>query len=248
MNNYRSTLTKSVKSYNQMIKLCPDARLTERNKLIELLNVKTGDLIVDAPAGGGFLAQGIKNRGGTPICVEPASEFAALGLTDFLVHVAPLSRLPISNRVADSYGSLAGLHYLPPNELNSFFAEASRVLKPGGVLAVADIQADTSIAEFLNGPVDRLSETGSQGAFFQLGDLSDCMERAAVTPDFEKYVPLVWTFPSEAVMVEFVTLLFGLVKGSPDVIYNEIVSHLDTWSGDKCVCLGWGLIYTAGRS
>ena len=165
-------------SYNAAHALVPDARDTERALLLERLDLRPGLAVLDVPAGGGYVADGLRARVGdlSLVCVEPAAAFAA-GLDRAHRRVrGALERLPFADACFDRVASLAGTHHLESRL--AFFRECRRVLRRGGRFAVADAAADTPVARFLNGPVDRFTTTGHDGRFFADGEAQELLARA----------------------------------------------------------------------
>ncbi|MBY6192912.1 class I SAM-dependent methyltransferase [Marinobacter hydrocarbonoclasticus] len=242
-NGYKDIFDVRGKSYNLAAELCPEARSLERQLLLDLLLPEPGERIIDAPAGGGYLADALSSLGAKPLCLEPSEQFAAGLSSDYQIAIAPMTDMPFVDGYADKLGSLAGLHHLSHSERRCVFSEAFRVLKPGGVIAVADVLADTKIASFLNGPVDRYTSTGHDGLFFSDGEFSDLFASAGFKVASEQYHEFAWSFPDEATMVHFMTQIFGLTKACPDTVYREVTNSLDVRADATGVHVGWGLLY-----
>jgi len=65
--DYQTIFDYRGESYNSASDKYPNARHYERQALIDLLNVTDNHSIIDAPAGGGYLAEGIRESFG-PRC------------------------------------------------------------------------------------------------------------------------------------------------------------------------------------
>jgi len=234
-------------SYNAAHALAPDAREEERKLLLDRLAAADGQRVLDVPAGGGYVADGLRARcrRASIICVEPVAAFAA-GIDPHLARVrAPLAELPFADGSFDRVASLAGTHHL--DDRNAFFRECRRVLRRGGRFAVADAADGTAVARFLNGPVDRLSATGHDGRFFARGEAAALLASAGFTEVVEESTAYHWTFPSHAVLVQFCRLLFGLVRASDEAVACALHDHFAVTSdGDGRVRLPWSLVYAVG--
>lgn len=234
-------------SYNEAHRVAPEARDTERALLLDRLALKPGLRVLDVPAGGGFLADGIRDRGhdGPVISLEPAGAFAA-GIDRAHCRVrGALVRLPFRDASFDRVASLAGTHHL--EDRLAFFRECRRVLRSGGRFAVADAAADTPVARFLNGPVDRFTTTGHDGRFFQRGEAADLLARAGFADVREEHATCAWTFPDRGTLVNFCGLLFGMVRATRDEVGAALHEHFAiTEDAQGHALLPWSLVYATG--
>lgn len=243
---YKDIFDARGKSYNMASRICPSARETERQILVDLLKPCAGEQIIDAPAGGGYLAEALHQAGSIPLCVEPSEEFASALPGDFETFIAPVFSLPFEDGFADKFGSLAGLHHLSTDELLQFFSEAYRVLKPGAVMAVADVLAGSDVARFLNGPVDKYTQTGHDGYFFKEGDFTRYLEDAGFQVESERYHEYAWSFPDDQTMTLYMKKIFGLDRADLDTVYQLVHDYLRVGRDSSGVHVGWGLLYASG--
>jgi SAM-dependent methyltransferase len=233
--------------YNEACKLDPGARAEERRVLIDLLEVQAHHRVCDAPAGGGYLAEGLRPLLHFPsqvVCIEPSTAFSAGIPEGFTFHLAPLKRLPLHDAGVDRVASLAGLHHLA--DKREFMREAHRVLVPGGRFVVGDVLADTPVAAFLNGPVDRYSETGHRGMFLRAHECEELLAEAGFDEIREVHHELSWCFDSEAAMVGYCRALFGLVHASEDQVLAALTDGFDLRREAEAVRLPWSLVYGVG--
>lgn len=233
--------------YNEAGRIQPRARDVERRLLIRLLRVKPHHVICDAPAGGGYLADGLRPlvaRASQIICVEPSRTFAAGIDPSFKAHVAPLDAMPIAEATLDRVGSLAGLHHLADKA--PFFREAHRLLKPGGRFAVGDVLAGTPVARFLNGAVNRYSSTGHHGRFLRSGEASALLRTAGFTRIREEHHEYWWTFESDEQMVRYCQSLFGLTRATQRQVHAALKAAFAIQTGSHETRLPWSLLYAVG--
>jgi ubiquinone/menaquinone biosynthesis C-methylase UbiE len=246
MTDYRRTFDVRGALYNRAGALCPEARAVERRLLVDLLGARPGEILCDVPAGGGYLAAGLVRAapGATIVCLEPSQALAA-GLPRDLPRVrSSIEALALGDESVDRLGSLAGLHHV--EDRASLFDEAYRVLKLGGRCAVADLHAGSAPARFLNGPVDRLTETGHRALFFERGELEACLARAGFRDVVERYSEYAWTFPDRATLVAYCRLLFGLVRADAAEVERLLEHELGVFDAGDRIGLRWSLLYAAG--
>lgn len=231
------------RSYNHAMERFPDARHFERALLLELLQPKAGDFIIDAPAGGGYLADGLSQHGASPVCIEP-SEVFGIPLSDkFETHISHIYSLPDFSHRIDKVASLAGLHHLDESEIQDFFDQSYMAMCDGGVIAVADVMKGTPVAEFLNGPVDKWTETGHDGRFFEKNDFFGFLEKSGFVKISEEHKEFLWVFDDFDGLVDFCRHLFGLVKAKKDEVASVLEELLGVEEFDGGVGLRWSLLY-----
>lgn len=244
--NYTDIFNKRGYLYNQAHKLCPGARNIERELLLNLLKLAPQDIVIDAPAGGGFVVEALQSKVSQTICIEPSHEFASEIPSNLQVFNTPINKIPLPACFATKYISLAGLHHLSREDVRTTFSEANRLLQPDGIIAVADVQDNTAPAKFLNGPVDQYSHTGHRGNFFKSGELKQLLIDSGFRNVHEQYHQFDWVFESRSQMITFVTLLFGMSKASANEVESLIDQHLNVNLDEDKATLTWGLAYASG--
>lgn len=245
VNSYTDIFNARGHSYNEATNFAPNARFLERQLLIDRLCANTNSVVLDAPAGGGYLADGIP-LAKRMYCMEPSYIFGKpLQSSRHQLLNGSLEQMPVKNSCIDRVGSLAGLHHLPSKQV--FFDETYRVLRPKGIVAVADVQVKTPSALFLNDTVNRLTETGHHGIFFEQNEMTLNLEAAGFSHCTEELLKCPWLFDKKEHMVTFCTLLFGLVNASPAAVLSEIENNLNVSTKGGKIQLGWSLVYAVGQ-
>jgi SAM-dependent methyltransferase len=246
LDDYQAIFTARGDAYHEAMTRWPAARAEELKLLLRALQPQSGELLVDAPAGGGYLAAWLP-PGVRYVAVETAAPFFHRCPEDALRRrlLCPLSKIELPDASADVATSLAGLHHEP--DVDAVLEELARVLRPGGRLGVADVQLDSGPDRFLNGFVHAHSRLGHDGAFFD-DSLADRLCAAGLHDVSLAPVPLRWRFPDAPSMVGFVRLLFGVDRATD----AEIGAAIDELLGTEPVAGGgvalrWELLMATGR-
>lgn len=248
MNDYRAIFNRRGHHYTDAVKRHAAARKRERDVLLDFLAARAGETILDAPAGGGYVADGIRALLGDQskvVCVEPAERFAAAIDPAFEVLVAPLEATPLPDASCDAVASLAGLHHF--SDKLPVYLEWFRLLKGGGRVVVADVEAETPPARFLNVYVHRHTPDGHEGFFLRPGDLTRDLERVGFERVEEQHVAVPWIFPDELHMAEFCHSLFCLTGTTPAAVADELSRWIDLERIPDGIQMNWSLRYAIAR-
>lgn len=229
--------------YHRAMAAYPDARAEEFIALLELVRINDGDIICDAPSGGGYLGR-FADKQVKIIHVETSAEFFTLCRpqhNDEKILCAGLEQLPLPDNSLNAVLSLAGLHHM--TEVERFYREAHRLLKPGGALCVADVAAGSRPARFLNEFLDQHCLTGHKGAFLDKDATVRQLESAGFTVEYADTRAYHWRFPSREAMIAFMKDLFGMEHADESTVLRgvEEVLGYENAAGDYCV--PWELLF-----
>ncbi len=224
-------------AYDHAMERFPDARREEFAQAIARAALPAAAVVVDVPAGGGYLARYLP-AGCTWRGHEPCESFGhGAGAPEHR-----LLPLPWEHHSADAALSIAGLHHL--DDKVPLFAELARVVKPGGRFVFADVHEGSAPARFLEGWVHRHNSTGHRGLYpgpHTLGELA----RAGWRVVSAERVAFHWRFANRAAMGEFCHALFDLRRATPAATAATIEAELGVDEFADGVGMRWELFMVA---
>lgn len=215
--------------------LCPDARDSEFRAAVELLDLGHGQHVLDVPAGGGYLNRYL------PASVESTSiDFAATFSQNKEITKCTETNFGVTDNTFDRVICMAALHHV--EDRIGFFCEIKRVLKPTGVLLLADVLASSQQAIFLNGFVNKYSSLGHHGDFLQQRRETTELQNLGFSTktSMRQYN---WLFANELVAHEYLRLLFHLdLDPSPVELTQQLTEIGFTVEKDRAM-LPWSLTF-----
>ena len=129
-------------------------------KAILLAEIKPVDKVLDVGCGTGNLAIAVKKLAGDKgevFGIDPAAEMIEFASNkarkiklDIKFRIGAIENIPFPDNSFDVVLSTLMIHHLPGDELKlKGFSEIHRVLKPGGILLVVDIDPPNTLIAFL---------------------------------------------------------------------------------------------------
>jgi SAM-dependent methyltransferase len=239
---YKGIFDKRAESYHTAMMNCPSARKQEFLNIIDLADIKDGDIVCDIPAGGCYLGCFVR-KNIRMISVETSAEFIKYGKdspSHRKVLCENIGNIPLESNSIDKIVSVAGLHHLIAKD--SFYREAYRLLKPGGIFSVADVRKDSPAARFLNIFVHENNSMGHTGNFIDC-DTKEELELAGFRVDYAKPVNFFWRFSSLEEMSDYYKLLFGIDLANRDQVFEGIKNYIGFEKENGNYCANWELFY-----
>jgi len=221
MNDYSKIFNQRGKEYHEANSLIPWARKKEFGAILDGLEFRPGQLVIDMPSGGGYLQQylpeGIGYRG-----LEVSEVFAKAGSGT----LCSWSKLPLQPESSDFVLVCAAFHHVSLQDRQAFCQEVHRCLKTGGILRIADVQTGEPNARFLNGFVDEHNPNGHRGDFID-EYLYGPIETYGFALDDNRFSAYTWEMDvCLEKSLRFVRLLFGLTLASDEDLENELQKSL----------------------
>jgi SAM-dependent methyltransferase len=233
--NYEEIFRLRGGAYDHAMQLAPEARREEFLLPIEWAGLRAGEIVVDVPAGGGYLRRylpaGVAWRGH-----EPCSSFEA----GREVPDVPLLPLPWPDASADAALSIAGVHHL--EDKRPLFAEVRRVLRPTGRFVLADAHEGSGVSRFLDDFVGRYNSTGHTGIYLGERTRRDLEETGFEVVRAER-VAYAWWFRSRADLGRFARLLFDVRQVDDGEVAEAVERILGTVARDGEIGMRWELYF-----
>jgi SAM-dependent methyltransferase len=231
--NYEQIFAARGSTYDHAMQRWPEARRDDFAVPLGWLEPHPGEVVVDVPAGGGYLRRYLP-QGCRWFGHEPCASFregAPGSGTDLLP-------LPWADDFADAGISVAGVHHLDDKE--PLFRELRRVIRPGGRFVLADVHADSAVARFLDEFVGRYNSTGHAGRYLGNGTLVE-LEAAGWRIERSTRVPFAWWFPDRASVAAYCRMLFDMRDIDDDELLAGIDAHLGLCTKDGSTGMRWEL-------
>lgn len=239
--DYKRLFNARGRQYDSAMTRYPQARDDEFNSAVEIAGISGGDRVADIPCGGGYLARYLPAD--VALYSIDSSDVFAECIREAGVHrhlLCPIDQVPLAENALDHIISLAGLHHI--DDRHSFWRECARLLRPGGVLTVGDVHHGSRVALFLDSVVDRYTDTGHCGFYFDESTVAE-LESCGFTVEYVKRRPISWRASTRTALAEFCHLLFGLKGINVDDLEYLLASELGFREQNDGIELEWELVF-----
>jgi SAM-dependent methyltransferase len=248
MSEYTAIFDARGSHYNLANHRFPLARAAEADAILAHLAFSPArDRWLDLAAGGGYLAERARAEGVALAAVACDASLPFLresrgyrGRT-----VAEYESLPFDDATFAAAGCLAALHHA--NDPAAVAAEMLRVVAPGGRAAIGDVAPGSAPAAFLNGFVDRHTDTGHRGRFVPAELLRDAFASAGGRGIRVEERDLEWRFGSREDAFGFCRELFGVRPDTTDDEISRGLADLGLDGDSPPVRLPWRMIFVSAE-
>lgn len=208
-------------AYDRAMQKYPRARDAEFQQAVTRAGLRSGMIVADVPAGGGYLDTYLP-AGVACLGHEPCASFTHHG-AEAGHAVRSLLPLPWADGSVDAVISLAGVHHI--DDKRPLMTEVARVARPGGRFVLSDVAEDSPVSRFLDGFVGDHNSTGHEGVFLGPRTLRELQETGWLIRSAEQ-VRYHWAFDDRATMADFCRGLFDICKASPEQVGAAIEAGL----------------------
>lgn len=236
MDRYEDMFVQRGSAYDRAMRRLPQARAAEFAQVIARADMRSGQVVADVPAGGGYL-RGFLPAGVAWVGHEPCASFQG-GQHGASSSGRPLLPFPWEDASMDRVICLAGLHH--QEDKIPFHSEARRVLRPSGRYVLSDVPADSPVAAFLDGFIGAHNSTGHSGTYLD-GRTQSELSAAGLRIVSDELVRFLWIFRDVSELGEFCHGLFDLRTASPRSVAEAAAEQLGVEVVPEGVGLRWEL-------
>ncbi len=242
--SYKEIFEKRGKEYDLAMCKFPNARDEEFFNIINIADLKDNQSLLDIPSGGCYLKRYIPGSVNyLPIeTTETFANFCRKNNNIEPIVVENIHNLPFKNESIDRIISLAGIHHLTDKDKEKFYIESFRILKKGGIFALADVFEGTPSGRFLNEFVDKYNPMGHKGIFLNK-KTTNTLENIGFRINFSEVKNYYWKFKTQTEMIEFIKLLFGIFKADNNSLLEGLNKYLGFIENQGQILLNWQLFF-----
>jgi SAM-dependent methyltransferase len=242
---YQSLFDQRGGQYSRANRLYPEARAEEASAILSHLALSSGSVWLDVSAGGGYLSERARAQGLPParFSCDGSLPFLLSGGTSLRGCVAAAGLLPFPTRLFGAVSCLAALHHA--EDPGAACRELLRVTGDGGRAAIGDVAGGSEASRFLNGFVDRQTESGHHGRFYSLEDFEGFLSTGGARDRRAERVRIQWILPSRRDAVVFFRDLFGLVPETTDLEIELALAELGAAEGPAGFQIPWTMQFVS---
>ncbi|MBK7948256.1 MAG: methyltransferase domain-containing protein [Deltaproteobacteria bacterium] len=240
--SYAEIFSRRGAQYQTAMLRWPAAREAEFLQVLADASLSPDLVAYDVPAGGGYLSRHV-DPGVHWLEIETTAGFTSGQAAPQQILCSSLTSIELADASADRIISLAGLHHVP--DRSGVYREFARLLRPAGLLALADVAEGSAAAAFLNEFVDRHCPMGHRGVFLG-AELAPDVRAAGFDILADRSIDLHWRFGTTDDMADFCRLLFGLETDNATTLAG-IRDHVGYEEGSGQVLMNWALRHVRAR-
>lgn len=239
--SYIDRLSNNVDQYIESVIEHPDVRLNEFLALQAYADLKNPRQLLEVPAEGKMLELLY------PSAMIDRADFLKLHLNHYADDVM-LTNWDLDGITAESYDALLAVvpfHHANAQEKQRYVAGAWQVLKPGGVLAIAEVEENSAEHQFLDGFINAHTASGHCGAYPNEG-FTEVLIHQGFAQVSTAIQACPWLFHSEVELHAYLSKLFGLTPMPVEVLISALKACLGLTYQDGKIAMNWSLRYFRG--
>ncbi len=239
--SYIERLSNNVDQYIESVIDYPDVRLNEFLALQSYANLNSPQRLLEVPAEGKMLELLY------PMANIDRADFLKLHLSNYAENVM-LTNWDLDGIAADTYDALLAVvpfHHANAKEKQCYVTGAWQALKPGGVLAIAEVAEDSPEHHFLDGFINAHTASGHCGAY-PTQAFTQVLLNHGFTDVSTTMLACPWIFHSEAELHTYLTRLFGLTTMSVETLIAALEICPGLQRKDGRIVMSWSLRYFRG--
>lgn len=238
---YVERLSLHIDDYIQAVLDFPEVRCREFLELKDFADLQSSTLLLEVPTEGRMLDQCF------PDSRIDRVDFLKLSIAGYAERVI-VSDWSLYGIAADAYDgvlSVVPIHHANASEKNHYLQGAFRVLRPGGVLAFAEVEAGSSVEHFLDEFIDQHTVTGHRGEYPDT-HFCEAIRREGFVEVSSEVRDCPWVFESETLLCAYATQLFALKPMATDTLLSAMDAALGLKQIDGKLHLTWPLRFFRG--
>ena len=239
--SYEERLSDHIDDYIQSVIDSPAVRLNEFLQLKEFAALPAASRLLEVPAEGTMLELAY------PDAIVERADFIKLGVPQYAdnVMLTNWDFIDIPRLAYDGVLAVVPFHHAVPDEKKRYVAGAWEALKPGGVLALGEVEAGSSVHRFLDGFIDDHTFTGHRGSYPDR-NFVHVLEAQGFRHVTTQIRSCPWVFDSEESLHAYMTRLFGLKPMSVNALVDALAQCLGLQVHDDRILVNWSLRYFRG--
>jgi SAM-dependent methyltransferase len=231
--NYEQIFAQRGSAYDRAMQRWPEARCDDFRVPLAVLDPQPGEVIVDVPAGGGYLSRYLP-AACRWVGHEPCASFHG----DQPGQETDLLPLPWPDGFADAAISIAGVHHL--DDKGPVFRELRRVVSGAGRFVLADVHVESPVRGFLDDFVGSHNSTGHAGVYLDTRTLQE-LEASGWQVDSAERIAFCWWFADRGNLAEFCRMFFDMPGLDDETLIAGVERHLGLCTRAGAIGMNWEL-------
>lgn len=235
--------------YKDALARYPNARQMDREAVLEWLQPKAHEVIVDLASGNGYIAQAVAPHCKQMYLADPSAGQLGNAPDSLLKTAVPIvigeTRIPLGDASVDAIYSFGGFHHM--RDHYAMLRECHRILRPGGRLLICDVLEGSALARHFDARVALHCVTGHHRAWLNSTYLDSLLARTGFhKPMRAEVVPLEWVFDRPEDIGKFLKGFHGM-ECSAEEVTKGVREHLGINRKADWYGVPWPMLFALTR-